>query len=260
MKNIAIKLLNVEECYMLNKRLIDVFETDLPRESSVAAVLPHLNELTADLFAILTNISNSSSLTQQLAEKDNARDAAFISFRDYSKSFLREPDPIQSAAAEKLTQLIQKVGWTLYNQGYTEQTAAEETLIEELGEPEYVEAVKAIKAESRVINLQETNAAFEETLKLKTDAEAGENIPTSYDCRDRMARYLKPLLVYLELMADVIPERYELAATRIDEVIEYVITVAKSRRTRKESQQAGVDENPETTAPEEPETPTESAA
>lgn len=260
MKNIVIKLLNVDECYMLNKRLIDVFETDLQKESSVAAVLPHLNELTADLFAILANKNDSNSLTKQLAEEDKARDAAFISFRDYSKSFLREPNPIQSAAAEGLTELIQKVGWTLYNHGYTEQTAAEETLIEKLAEPEYVKAVKAIKAEDRVLNLQETNARFEKTLKLKTDAEARGNISTVYDCRSRIARYLKPLLVYLELMADVSPETYALAATRIDESIEYVLTVAKARHTRKENQQVEGEDDPETTEPEEPETATETAA
>jgi hypothetical protein len=219
---------------MLNKRLLDVFTTYLQEESSVTEVLPHLNELTADLFAILAR-TNNRGLTKQLAEKDEARDAAFISFRDYCKSFAKEPDPVQSEAAEKLTALIHKIGWTLYKQGYTEQTASGETLVKKLTKPEYAEAITVINAESRVSNLQETDAAFEESLKLKTATEARDNILPMHDCRSRMARYLKPLLVYLELMTDVNPQAYAEVTTQIEESIEYVTTVAKARQTRKEN-------------------------
>jgi hypothetical protein len=87
---------------------LNVLKTDLKKESFVNKILPHLVEINADLSAIIANIG-SSDLTKQLAEKDDARDRAFVGFREYCNAFIHMPDPVKSAAAEKLTRLIRKV-------------------------------------------------------------------------------------------------------------------------------------------------------
>ena len=237
MNTISVAILNTEECYMLNKRLMNVFEVDLAEEATITKVMPRLAELNADLSAILAK-NGAINLTDRLAAKDEARNAAFISFRDYCKAFVSEPDPAVSAAARKLTELIHKIGWTLYKQGYTEQTASQEALSDALTEPEYADAIIIINASDRVNNLQSTNADFEEFLKIKIETAAQTNIPSIKDCKKRMVRYLKPLLTYLELMAHVDTETYLEPVAKVAEAIEYVMTAAKARKTRKENTEA----------------------
>jgi hypothetical protein len=110
---------------------------------------------------------DSTDLTAELAEKDAARDLAFVGFRDYCKAFTSTPDAAKSAAAKKLEALIRKLGWSLHSEGYTEQTAAQKTLIESLETAEYAKAVSAIGAEPWVANLKASNAAFEAAKELK---------------------------------------------------------------------------------------------
>ena len=243
MKNISIYILNVEECYVLNERLMNVFKADLAREVFVSKLLPNLVKLNADLYAIMVNIG-SSALTKQLTDKDRARDMAFIGFRNYCKAFTSAPDSVQAAAAEKLIALIRKIGWSLHRQGYTEQTASAEALSEALAEPEYAKAVSVIKAEPWVKGLQETNAAFEVVVKQKNESIAYKDIQPINECKRRMVKYLKPLLRYLEIMAELEPATYTDATTKLFEEIEYVMTTAKARHTRKENQQTGADDQP----------------
>ena len=243
MKNVSIYILNVEECYALNERLMNVFKADLARDVFVGKLLPILVELNADLSAIMAN-TGSSTLTKQLADRNRARDAAFTGFRDYCKAFINAPDPVQSAAAGKLVALIRKIGWSLHRQGYTEQTASVEALNEALAEPEYAQAVSAIKAESWVQGLLETNAAFEVVVKKKNESIAFKDIPPINECKRKMVKYLKPLLSYLEIMAELEPKTHADAVTKLSEEIEYVMTAAKARRTRKENQQTEADDTP----------------
>ena len=51
-----------------------------------------------------------------------------------------------------------------------------------------------------------------------------------------MVKYLKPLLSYLETMVELEPKTYADTVTRISEEIEYVVSGAKARRTRRENQ------------------------
>ena len=241
MKSIPIYILNIEECYALNERLLNVFKADLVKEVFVSKLLPNLVEINADLSAIIAN-TGSSDLTKQLADKDRARDAAFVGFRDYCKAFSNSSDPVKSAAARKLMALIRKIGWSLQRQGYTEQTASVEVLNEALAEPgSYAQAATDINAETWLRDLHETNAAFEAIVKQKNESIAHDDVPLIADCKRRMVKYLKPLLNYLKLMAELKPKTYADTVNRISEEIEYVMPGAKARRTRRENQQTEVE-------------------
>lgn len=226
-------MLNVEECYALNERLLNVFQT-LVEETFVGKILPYLVEINAGLSATMANIG-SSDLTKQLAEKDQARDQAFVGFRDYCKAFTSAPNSGQSVAAEKLVTLIRRIGWSLHRQGYTQQSASQDSLIEALAEPEYANAVATIKAGSWVKSLLETNAALETVLHQKNNLIAYDNVPPVNECKRRMVKYLKPLLGYLEVMGELEPETYTDAVTQLSEEIEYIMTIAKARKTRREN-------------------------
>lgn len=47
----------------------------------------------------------------------------------------------------------------------------------------------------------------------------------------------EPLLIYINLMADVEPAAYSTANAKISEAVESITTVARSRQKRKENQQ-----------------------
>ena len=53
-----------------------------------------------------------------------------------------------------------------------------------------------------------------------------------------MSRYLRPLIDYIALMADLDPAGYASANAKITEVTEAIMAVARARQTRKENQQA----------------------
>lgn len=110
-------------------------------------------DINADLSAIIAN-TGSSDLTKQLAEKDDARDRAFVGFRDYCNAFIHVPDPVKSAAAEKLTRLIRTVDWSLQNQGYSEHTASQKALYEALKNPELRIMIVARARRTRRENLE----------------------------------------------------------------------------------------------------------
>jgi hypothetical protein len=50
-----------------------------------------------------------------------------------------------------------------------------------------------------------------------------------------LAKYINPLLEYIELLADVEGRAYTLAANELDEAIAEVMTIARSRQTRKDN-------------------------
>ena len=239
MSNLAVYLLNIEECCTLSDRLISVFKSDLSEEPSVQKIFPHIEALNDDLTSVMSRITSNTDLTRQIAENDAARDTAFIGFRDYCKAFTNMPDPKQADAAGKLTELIRKLGWTLYADGYTEQSASLQGLFEALEKPKYAQAVVAIKAEPLVVNLQVANATFEATVAEKTKiANRQDDVPMARECRQKMSRYLKPLLGYIGLMADVDPAGYANTNEKVTKITEDIMAVARARQTRKENQQA----------------------
>ena len=236
MSNLATYLLNAEECYILNQRVLKILKEELPEEISVNKVRPFLEQLDTNLAALLAK-ANSAEITAMLNEADAARDRAFIGFRDFCAAFTNIPDPVKSEAAKKLTALIRKLGWSLQSEGYTEQTAAMKTLIESLETPEYAKAVLTIEATYWVNNMKTANAEFERVTELKNEIVSQTNTPLLSECKGAMIRYLKPLLIYINLMADVEPAAYSTANAKISEAVESITTVARSRQTRKENQQ-----------------------
>ena len=232
MSNLAVYLLNVEECYILNQQILNILKADLPEEFSIAKVLPYLEQLDRDLSAVLAK-SDTTALTAERAEKDEARDIAFTAFRDYCKAFIYGPDSVKSAAAKQLEALIRRLGWSLQDEGYTEQSAALKTLIESLETPEYADAVTAVAATDWVNNMKATSVAFEEVTERRNKLVSEDNTPLTITCKKTMSRYLKPLLIYIGLMADIEPNTYNAAHAKILESVESITSVARSREARK---------------------------
>ena len=250
MSKLSISLLNAEECLALNERLLNVLQSDLKQDTVVNKVVPHLIDLSTNLSNLLSRAGNTSDITDQLAEKNKIRDDAFISFRDYCVVFTHVPVPKQVAAAEKLVALVRRIDWRLYAQGYTEQTSSQKSLLKALAEPEYAEAVTTIKATNWINYMKTSNDDFERVLALKNEFMARKKGLTLVECRRKMLTYLKPLLGYLKLMNTIDPNSYEDAMALIDEAIEYVSAIAKSRQTRKEHQQVEEEDSSETTVSE----------
>ena len=250
MSKLSISLLNAEECLALNERLLNVLQSDLKQDTVVNKVVPHLIDLSTNLSNLLSRAGNTSDITDQLAEKNKIRDDAFISFRDYCVVFTHVPVPKQVAAAEKLVALVRRIDWRLYAQGYTEQTSSQKSLLKALAEPEYAEAVTTIKATNWINYMKTSNDDFERVLALKNEFMARKKGLTLVECRRKMLTYMKPLLGYLKLMNTIDPNSYKDAMALIDEAIEYVSTIAKSRQTRKEHQQVEEEDSSKTTVSE----------
>ena len=250
MSKLSISLLNAEECLALNERLLNVLQSDLKQDTVVNKVVPHLIDLSTNLSNLLSRAGNTSDITDQLAEKNKIRDDAFISFRDYCVVFTHVPVPKQVDAAEKLVALVRRIDWRLYAQGYTEQTSSQKSLLKALAEPEYAEAVTTINATNWINYMKTSNDDFERVLALKNEFMARKKGLTLVECRRKMLTYMKPLLGYLKLMNTIDPDSYKDAMALIDEAIEYVSTIAKSRQTRKEHQQVEEEDSSKTTVSE----------
>jgi hypothetical protein len=232
MKNLSIYLLNPEEIFTLLKRLIVILRATLSNDSFIGRVLPSLEILETKLSGIVGRILNNE-FTKKLAESDDARDQAFIGFRDYCKACLNHNDSVIQEAAAKLVSLLERYGWTLYNEGYTVQSGKLNSLIEELSEADYQAAITTINGGIWFDTIRNAQSAFEAINKLKEEKEAEKNVPAIAEVRKETVKYLQPVLSYIELLAELDSEAYSEVEKELTEIINGMMAIARARQTRK---------------------------
>lgn len=232
MNNLSFYLLSAEESLTVSTKIKEIVMENLSADEFCAKLLPLIISTNAKLSKAIGR-NTSQSFTLKLSVVDDEQDVAFIGFRDYVKAFTNNPDPAKQEAANKLLDVIKTIGWSIWNEGYVNESALLKVLFAELDKEENITAMTTINVTDWYNHLKTKHAAFEAVGQQKIAAEAEKDTPLTSSTKKELAKYINPLLGYIELLADMEDGVYTLAANKLDEAITEVMTIARSRQTRK---------------------------
>ncbi len=194
-------------------------------------------ESDADNLAASLNKSATSEYTAKLARKDETRDNSFITLRNYTGAFLKIPDEVKREASAKLYIEIEKLGVTLYSDGYTEQTGKMQSLIKVFSGDEYKSALTAIGATEWMEQMVTAQTEFETFYAEKTENEGIKDVLTLKEAKSALSFHLKNLLESVDSANQLKSMAYDNLVTQLNEVITDVMTTARARKSRGEKEQ-----------------------
>lgn len=185
----------------------------------------------------------SSDFTDLLAERDSARDDAFVALRDFAKAQSKRANAAVAEAGATIYGLFKLRGLSLYRKGYTEQTAGLNLLFDDLATGEAQSALTTINGGDWLADLQAAQAAFEDAINEKVDAESREDYPLVRNAQVKLSGHLETLLAIVELLAEIAHEEGTAASQaaidgaigQINEIITGAMAVARARRSRNEN-------------------------
>lgn len=216
-------------------RTVNVVKDPLSDNGFVAALCTRIEKGNDDLSKAMGKALNSE-FTSQLFASDEARNQAFIGFRDYVRSFTHSNDGSVKTAAVSLAFIFEHVGNTIYRLGYVEKTAKMKTLLSNFSAPAAQNSIVTIGANQWMNLLETSQEAFEKVYKEKVDTESVIDNPIVYDAKQRITRYLKALLSYIDVSCDLDEgEKYVGIRDKIDDIITEIMTISRARGTRSEN-------------------------
>ncbi len=222
------------ELSILAKRILDILNDANFEDTFIQKVTTLVENDNSEIKKSL-NRDSSSNYTEQLEAKDDERDDCFMGFRDYVKASMSRRKYGVKEAAEKLIKLIKKHGWTLYDSGYSEQSAKMELLIQDLKTEEAVNAILKIGGGMWYEDLANSHNEFEELYNKKLEEKTGEEIQLIRKAKRNLGRHLSILVDSLNILEEVTPNITNAISEPIDEAIKDVMATARARKTRKEN-------------------------
>lgn len=233
MQSINFSLLKTEEVHTFALRFLPIIELITQDEPLLKVLYPRLQDRINDL-SLALGLSRTSKFTDQLFAADEKRDKFFMGFKNLVTCFTFHPDPAISQAGRVLELLIQKRGTTLYSFGYVEETSQLNGLLEDLKNPEAQQAIAVINAGFWTDALEKSQHEFEAIYQQKVATEAVQDLPKITDTRRDIVHMLTRMLQYVEAHAEINGEKFNPIVEKIDEVIVDMMTIARTRKTRKE--------------------------
>ncbi|TPN86855.1 DUF6261 family protein [Aquimarina algicola] len=199
----------------------------------VEYIQPKLENLRTALAAVRTN-----SLVEEVMQLDQARDYAFIVFRDMINAFEKTDDTKEKEAYELLYELLKKVGTTLNNEGYMEQSGRLETMFQEMDKDQYQLAIQSLGLVSRYKKVKKTEQQFKTAYTNRLEEDTKKNYPTIGEARAALTPLINDLIPTLRNVIRVADTNDTLGwVDLINEQTDTVMTQIAARRTRKENEQ-----------------------
>ena len=230
-------LLSYQELLNLSERLIPVCEP-------VEGLSPLLDAVKTDLnmFRNIQDKSRSSKFTALLQELDAKRDNLFMAFKYYVSAWQRRSDLAeQSAAAQRLMDLIIKRGSTLYATGYSNESAQLSSLFQDLSNPATAANLAVIQAETWLTALKTAQTGFETAYQEKITAESDADMTGLKDGFRNLFASLQTMLQFVDILARSENDTVRIAVRKINEIIEDVMAIARARQTREDTPPAAVE-------------------
>lgn len=234
MFKLPLSLLNNEELLSTSQRLEKSIFEPLHTDALLSKLKPQLGQSNNNLMIALGK-NPSNELTALLAQLDEKRDSAFIGFRDIVKAHINSPDPGKREAARALTELIERIGWSLYSEGYSNQSAQLSTLFKELDKSSNQEKLIALDAVSWIEELKAAEAEFTSCYQKRVESEISKRLPLLKETKQQLIRQLRGMHAYISLQAELEGGEYVKAEKSFEEICSDTIAAARSRLTRKEN-------------------------
>ncbi len=241
MKNLPFSLLNSNEIYTTSCRVNEACKVSFSGDEFVVTLCSNIDTGNRDLAKGLGKSLNSN-FTPLLLLQDQARDNAFIGFRDYASSYSHSSDNVMAIAGLNLTAIIETTGNSIHSMGYAVETAKLNTLIANFGTPAALRDMETIGATKWYNELKTSQDAFETIYKTKIDTESAIDLPLIKESRGRITKFLRALLNYIEISGEMDSKIFGPINDKIDEIIIEITAIARARQTRKGNVVKKVDE------------------
>lgn len=138
-------------------------------------------------------------------------------------------------AAIYLIEIIRRHGWSLHNEGYTAQTAAMNSLIQELQKEPALGYIQTINAEVWLEKLIDAQSSFEAANQESEEIDAQEK-PLITSGKKALLKDLIATLSHIESQAEFnTSDDLTTLVNNINQVIVNITASAKARNTRKQS-------------------------
>jgi hypothetical protein len=238
-ENLHFSLLQAQELDAGAERILSLVTESLPADPVLGFLITLVGKDRAALQLALSNAQGSAH-TALIAEKDAARDDAFIVFRTHCESATRRrTKPGHVVAGELLLRQIRTAGYSLHAFGNSRETGALNALLVALDAADAKAAVTLLAAGELLSELKEAQSAFELAINDRIDSQAAENYPALAAARAVLGNRLQLLLSLIDSLNDFDTTNarpdLDLLITRINEVIVAILTPARARRTRGEN-------------------------
>ena len=159
----------------------------------------------------LTSAVRRTTAESQLEPKDEKRDNDARSLYYLISGFTHHPDPVIKAAAVKLAKLFDNYGLKMTEESYATESALISSLLMELGNEAYQEAIAALSGCAALIQaLQNSQEDFEIT-RVTWEREKGKAgaLENATELKKEVVSIInEKLVVYLRAMQQVNPEMY----------------------------------------------------
>jgi len=233
-KKISFSKLTHNELLTLSSRIISAVEAVAAINTGVLATIMALLKAAYNKFLPLVNRSRKGAYKELLKEKDTNRDDAFRALRDVILGFSRRLNDAYRKSARLLLEIFTRNGWTMYQDGYQEESAELTKLINELEGKEAADAINSLQMMELFNELKTAQQDFEDAFQNKASDASREEYAAMSEIRLELIKNLSDLLDRIGSDAQYAPNASEYAAliTTLNNIIAETATVLKARLTR----------------------------
>lgn len=229
-------LLNPDELHTLAARILQIADGVIGEDEYPRSLHDKLGKQVTKFQQAISH-EQASALTPELAERDEERDEAFLAFRDIVKGYTRFHDKSKAAAAQEIENLIKERDWSLYRLGYTQESSQLDILLRELANPEMFKHVEELNLRDFYDELLNRHKKFEEVYQERLKEDAADEYPGLVRAKQEIARLMQGMITYLDISADIDPDRFKTASEKVDEAILEITARARARQTRRENEE-----------------------
>ena len=234
LKKIAYSKLTHNELLTLSSRIISAVEAVAAINTGVLATILSLLKAAYNKLVPLVNRDRKSGYKDLLKEKDTNRDDAFRALRDVILGFSRRLNEAYRKSARFLLEIFTRNGWTIYQDGYQDESAELNQLITELNGKEALKAINALQLADMFNELKAAQIDFEDTFQNKASDASKEEYAFIAGTRQELIKNLSDLLERIGSDAQYAPNASEFSAliATFNAIIAETATILKSRITR----------------------------
>jgi hypothetical protein len=246
-KKISFRKLSHNELITLCLRLITAIEAIVAINTGIVAKALSFLKDWNQKFVMAVNRSQKNGYTDILKEKDKRRDDAFRAMRDVVLGNARSLDAAKRKAAKRLLEIFKRNNWTLYMDGYQDESAEINQLISELENPDSLAAIKTLNITDLYEDVKTSQKEFEDAFYSKANETTKEDFAIITEIRPKLMSSLADLLDRIGSDAKFADNGngYKELVNTINNILTETDTIAKSRITRGN----GNDELPESDEP-----------
>jgi hypothetical protein len=234
LQELTSSILTGNDVYTISTRISDALSEAAKEDYFLSIILEKVKSLQMDLSDALS-YQKKSEYTATLTALDEARDKAFIRFRDYIKVNTLMSDSTLSEAASLILEKIQERGVSLHRFALIKQSAQSDILFKELDKLK--DTLDQIKdAGGLLADLKKAQADFEQVYSEKAAAESKKILFNTNEIKNEICYYLNGVISYLDINQNIGPEKFKPVAAVMDEIVTDMLQNARLRKARNDNQ------------------------